>query len=123
MGTIPLTAVTEAKDGYQLSLVGLCIFILAIIWAVRYITEREKAFSAEMKSVNATHVATVLSTNSAHMSQIERLNEKHNEAIERLIESHREVDSVSIERLTSVVNELCKELHLRRKGDSDGSSS
>ena len=42
MGIIPLTAITEAKDGYQLSLVGLCMFILAIIWAVRYITEREK---------------------------------------------------------------------------------
>ena len=123
MGTIPLTAVTEAKDGYQLALIFLCVLIIAIAWAVKYITAREEAFSAELKLVNATNVATVLATNLAHMTQIERLNEKHNEAIERLIESHREIDSAAIEKLTTVVHELCKELCHRRKGDLNGSTS
>lgn len=116
MGAESLTVIANAKDGYQLALGVLCISLVAIMWAVRYITDREKVFSLSIQELNAINLKTIVDTNATHVLQVERLNEKHNSAIERLIEAHRNDVASSVDKLTIVINSLYNECSHKRRG-------
>ena len=95
--TNPSDLIVNAKDGYELSLAMLVLFVSTIAWGAKVFLTRNTSF-----------IETINSINTLHITQTESLHTDYNNRIERLIESHR-TDTIN------VLNQFAKsiqELHL-----------
>jgi hypothetical protein len=100
--TYPTTLISQAKDGYELSLAMLAIFILAFAWVAIKFLEISKAQDLK-DSQNLERLELIAKT---HSEQIERIHLEHSNRVERLIESHRLEVSTTLDKLTSTLHEL-----------------
>ena len=95
--TNPSDLIVNAKDGYELSLAMLVLFVGTIAWGAKVFLTR-----------NTTFIETINIINDKHTLQIESLHTDYNDRIERLIESHKT-------GTINVLNQFAKsiqELHL-----------
>ena len=100
--TDPVSIITDAKDGYQLSLAMLSIILLGFSWfIIKYfeITKNQDIKDTE----NNLRIDKI---NKDHSNQIDKIHAEHSSRIERLIESHRVEVSTTLDKLTATLHEL-----------------
>jgi len=98
----PISVISEAKDGYQLSLGMLTILILGFSWfIIKYfeITKNQDIKDTE----NNIRIDKI---NKEHTDQVDKIHLEHSNRIERLIESHRAEVSTTLDKLTSTLHDL-----------------
>ena len=100
--TDPVTLVTEAKDGYQLSLGMLAILLLGFSWFIIKYFEITKTQDIKDTENNLR----IDKINKDHTDQIDKIHIEHSNRIERLIESHRVEVSTTLDKLTTTLHEL-----------------
>ena len=100
--TDPVSIITDAKDGYQLSLAMLSIILLGFSWFIIKYFEITK--NQDIKD-NENNIRIDKITKD-HAEQINKIHIDHSNRIERLIESHRLETSTTLDKLINTLHEL-----------------